>query len=139
MNEHLLQIRDYEGEGFMPLVNFGTWRVAILNPQAETRAAGMQKLERHMETDEVFVLTAGAAVMLIAGDGPQALEVCAEPMHPGKLYNVRMGVWHGVLLDKSASLLIVENRDTTTANSEYAPLTPEQRRCILEIEKRTGV
>jgi len=139
MDERLLQIRDYQGEGFQPLVHFGAWRVAILRSREDTRAAGATKLERHMQTDEVFVLIAGQAVLLIAGDGQQVEAIRPEPMEPGKLYNVRQAVWHGVLLSRDASILIVENRDTAVENSQYSPLTAAQRGLILDIEKRSAI
>ena len=31
MDESLLEIRDYTGEGYQPLVDYADWRVAILN------------------------------------------------------------------------------------------------------------
>lgn len=139
MDERLLQIRDYQGEGFQPLVHFGAWRVAILRSREDTRAAGITKLERHMQTDEVFVLMAGQAVLLIAGDGQNLDTILAEPMAPGKLYNVRQAVWHGVLLSRDASILIVENRDTAVENSQYSALSPVQRALILDLEKRSGI
>ncbi len=139
MDERLLQVRDYAGEGFMPLINFGSWRVAMLRARADTRAAGMQTLERHMETDEVFVLAGGKAILLIGGDAAQTGEIATAPMEFGKIYNVRRAVWHGILLNADASILIVENADTSTTNSQYSRLTSDQQSRILEIEKRAGI
>ncbi len=139
MEDRLLQIRVHTGEGFKPLVQFGSWRVAILRSREDSRAAGIRNLERHMETDEVFVLTTGRAALLLGGDGPKPEDVCAEVMQIGTVYNVRQAVWHGVLLSPEASILIVENQDTSTGNSQYLDLTPDQRALILEAEKRSGV
>jgi len=136
MDERLLQIREYTGEGFQPLVHFGSWRVAVLRPGADTRAEGITKMERHTETDEAFVLTRGKGVLLIGGDGAQPDGVLAANMEPEKTYNIRCNVWHAILLARESSVLIVENQDTGTTNSEYAALTPEQRSLISQIEKR---
>lgn len=136
MDERWLQIREHEGEGFEPLVHFGSWRVAVLRPRADTRADGITRMERHTQTDEVFVLTRGRGVLLIGGDGPELKGVLPEPMKPGKVYNVRKNVWHAVLLGRDASILIVENQDTGSANSEYMSLTVTQRSSILEIGQR---
>jgi ureidoglycolate hydrolase len=138
MDERLLQIRDYQGEGFQPLVHFGAWRIAVLRPRADTRAEGITMMERHNQTDEVFVLTRGKGVLLIGGDGPQLKGVLEAEMEPGKIYNVRRNVWHAVLLDRDASIIIVENQDTGTANSEYVPLTAAQRGLIRKIEERAA-
>ncbi len=139
MDDRLLQIRDHTGEGFKPLVQFESWRVAILRSRDDSRAAGIRSLERHMETDEVFVLTAGRAALLLGGDGSQPDRICVEVMQIGTVYNIRQAVWHGVLLSPDASILIVENQDTSTANSQYLDLTSDQRALVLEAEKRSGV
>lgn len=139
MDERWLQVCDYEGEGFQPLVDFGTWRVAILRSRANTRAAGIADMERHMETDEVFVLSAGRAVLLIGGGGPALEGVFPEPMQLGKVYNIRRAVWHAALLSRDASILIVENQDTSPDNSQYLPLTREQRQIIADIEQQSAI
>ena len=136
MDERLLQIRDYQGEGFRPLVDFGAWRVAVLRPRADTRADGITMMERHNQTDEVFVLLRGKGVLILGGNGPQLEGVLEASMEPGKIYNVRCNVWHAVLLDRDASVLIIENRDTSADNSEYLPLSAAQRSLIREIEQR---
>jgi hypothetical protein len=135
MDERLLQIRDDQGEGFQPLIYFGGWRVAMLRSRDDTRAVGITSMERHTETDEVFVLTQGRGVLLIGGNGPGVQRVLPEGMELGRIYNVRRNVWHGILLSPEASVLIVENPDTGTANSESTQLTPQQRSLILDIEK----
>ncbi len=136
MDERWLQIRDYHGAGFKPLVHFGAWRVAVLRPEAGACAESLTTMERHNQTDEVFVLTEGKAILLIGG-GRQKLEgVFPQQMQRGKIYNVRCGVWHAILLSQDASILIVENCDTTVQNSQYVDLTADQRGMVLGIEKR---
>ena len=48
------EVFEYNGVGYDRTMNFGEWRVAFLN-YAE-RFDVIDKLERHMLTDEVFVL-----------------------------------------------------------------------------------
>lgn len=109
-----LDILDYQGEGYKPIVDFGAWRVAFL--RCEERLAHLKKLERHMETDEVFVLLEGKATLYIG------LEKEPYEMEPHKMYNVRQAVWHAIVVSPDAKVLIVENRDTTEQNSEYIVL-----------------
>jgi hypothetical protein len=59
-------------------------------------------------------------------------------MESGKLYNVKRNTWHTILLTRDASVLIVENRNTDRHNSEYMPLSAEQRQLILEQARREG-
>ena len=135
MDERFLQIREFQGDGFQPLIYFGGWRVAILRFEEDTRAEGIATMERHTETDEVFVLTRGKGVLLIGGDGAKVDGVSPAPMEPGKIYNVRCNVWHAILLSRDASILIVENHDTGSGNSEYMQLTRQQCAQIVDIAK----
>lgn len=111
--EKELDILDYEGEGYMPVHDFGAWRVAYLNYQDSMTPEGMRFIERHNETDEIFILLEGEATLLIGEDRRRV------PMEKFKTYNVRRSVWHNVLVGKDVKILIVENKDTSAENSEY--------------------
>ena len=139
IDENWLQIRDYAGPGFQPLIDFGGWRVAILNHDEKDNAEASSRMERHKQTDEVFVLIGGAATLLLGGNGRQADAVVPIRMEPRKLYNVRRNAWHSVLLGRDASILIVENSDTTEGNSEYAELAVAQTAQVLAIQQREGL
>ncbi len=89
-------------------------------------------MERHMETDEVFVLTKGEGTLILGGNGSEPASLALQPMEIGKVYNIRCGAWHTVSLSRDAAVVITENRDTTRENSQYAELTWEQRRWIVE-------
>ena len=119
MNESLLEIRTYDGQGYQPLVNTPGWRVALLNDRPEEyRRETLTYLERHMETDEV--LLSGRCTLLIGdGTGSAPGTISAVEMEPRKLYNVKKGVWHNLLGTPEMTLLIVENADTTKENSQY--------------------
>ena len=123
MDERLLEIRDHQGEGYMPLVDFGSWRVAILRPEGSRRPGPGPSMERHLETDEVFVLTRGEGTIIIGGNGAEPGDLAAQGMEIGKIYNVRKRVWHSVSLSPDAAVVIVENRDTVRENSEYAEIS----------------
>ena len=65
-----LDIYSYDGENYDPTMHFGAWRVAFLNHGDRFTRGKITYLERHMLTDEVFVLLRGAATLLGgAGDG----------------------------------------------------------------------
>ena len=76
-----LEIFTYDGSGYNPTMHFDSWRVAFLNYAEHFDT--INKLERHMLTDEVFVLLNGQAVLLI-GEKGQAVH-----MESGKIYNVK--------------------------------------------------
>jgi len=127
VNQSGLDIIEYRQEGYKPLIDFNGWRVAYLRYLDELHPQNIAYLERHMQTDEVFVLMEGQ-VTLMMGEGDQTVTaVYGVPMEPLKLYNVKKGAWHGVLMSKDATILLVENQNTGKANSEYFNLTPEIR------------
>ena len=108
-----LEIFEYEGEGYNRTMNYGAWRVAIANFGAHFDRDRYEYLERHMLTDEVFVLLSGEATLVT---GKEFLETKLET---GKIYNVKKGAWHALLMERDAKVLIVENEDTSRENSEY--------------------
>ncbi len=137
MDESLIEVGEYRGEGYQPLIDFGEWRVAVLRYLDALQPDRIDSVERHLETDEVFVLLTGCGVLIAAGDSAQAGEVTALAMETEKAYNVKRCVWHSILLSREACVLLVENRNTGEENSEYSSLSDEQRKQILEIARRS--
>ena len=136
MNEKLLEIHEFKGIGYKPLIDYGSWRVAILRYIDELIPDRIERVERHNETDEVFVLLAGRAIWFI-GEGDSGLtELTPRVLEPGKLYNVKCSTWHNVVLSKDASVLLVENCNTGIENSDYAALNSHLRRIIVETAAR---
>jgi ureidoglycolate hydrolase len=132
MDETLLEIRDYQGAGYQPLVDYGDWRVAILRFLDELQPERIDSMERHTETDEVFVLLLGQGVLIMGGCQAQIDRIYPQVMERGKIYNVKRNAWHTILLSRDASVLLVENRDTGKHNSETTRLSQELRHSILE-------
>lgn len=100
--------------------SFNNWRVAYLS-YAE-RFDNITYLEKHLKTDEIFVLIKGRAMLFIGKDAePIALEKY-------KIYNVKKGVWHNIKVSKDAVLLIVENNDTCKDNTEYTSINSKDNR-----------
>jgi hypothetical protein len=133
LNESLLEVSEYTGEGYLPLIDYESWRVAILRYIDELLPQNIGKMQRHNETDEVFVLLAGRCILFL-GEGDELIsEIYAQDMQPLKLYNVKKGCWHTHTLSPDATVLIVENRDTTLHNSPEISLDLEQRARLTEL------
>jgi ureidoglycolate hydrolase len=140
MDENWLEIREFTGEGYKPLIDYGKWRVAFLRYlDEELLPERIDSMERHIETDEVFVLLQGRAVLLLGGNGTRLDGVFPQFMEGGKLYNVKRNAWHAILLSRDATILLVENRDTGEKNSEQAALSADQRRQIVELARREQI
>ncbi len=108
-----VEVYDYKGEEYQIAMRFGSWRVAYLNHADGFVEENFEKIERHNETDEVFVLLKGRAVLIIGE------ELNRVEMEPHKIYNVPKGVWHHIFTEEGTSVLIIENEDTGYENSDY--------------------
>ena len=104
---------DFDGEGYMPLVEYSGWRVAIANFCDRLLAENICKMERHLETDEVFILLNGHAVIYVGE------EMDGHVMKIGKVYNVKRGEWHCISMEESTKVAIIENSGTGEKNTEY--------------------
>lgn len=117
-----LEILSSPQEGFITLVSSGGWRVACLNGPQVYQRKGISSLSRHLQTDEVFILVKGSCLLVTAGNGADPGELSKTWMETGQLYNVTKAAWHGHILLPGATVMIVENRDTGTENSESRPI-----------------
>lgn len=117
-----IQIHTWAGEGYQPLVFSADWMVALLNWEPLFDAANLREIERHAQTDEVFVLLRGRAALFVLTD--RGLELVE--MVPGALYNVTRGTWHNLVSTRDAAWVIVEGRDTHLHDTEIRPLSPAE-------------
>jgi len=133
ISSDLLEIVEHTGEGYKPLVDYSDWRVAILNLEDEYVLEKINKFSRHNQTDEVFLLLKGKCILFI-GEGDVAVtDIHAVDMQPLKLYNVKKSAWHTHTLSDDAMVLIVENRDTSPANSPDYFIDEKQKRKLVEL------
>ena len=108
-----IEIKEYEGAGYSPIITYDRWRVAVANYAEKFHPDNFSYMERHLQTDEVFILLQGIATLFIGEDKKE------YPLQPCKLYNVKKGAWHNIVLSKDAKILIIENDDTGKENTEY--------------------
>ena len=117
-----LEISTWDQESYKPLVFSQGWQVAILNWDPYAEADAVEKVERHVLTDEVFVLLKGSGALVIAApDGLRVVDVIQDT-----IYDVTIGTWHTVIGSRDSSWLIVENKDTHLGDTEYRPLSDQE-------------
>lgn len=121
-----IEISEFKGIGYQAMIDFNQWRVAILRYIDELEVQNLNKMQRHDETDEVFVLLEGACTLFFAQPGEKIQEIEVIEMEPKKLYNVKQGVWHTHTLEQGTTVLIIENRNTNDVNSPTMDLSKEQ-------------
>lgn len=107
-----MEIKETKGQGYSPIFSYGNWRVAVANSCERLKEENLCRLERHLNTDEVFILIQGEATLHIGK------ELERFPMEMGKFYNVKRGEWHCITMSKGAKVAIIENDDTGESNTE---------------------
>ncbi len=132
MKREWIEVVTYEEEGYAPVIDFEQWRVAVLNYCEELEIQNITSMQKHNETDEVFVLLKGNCTLFTGGAESEISEIDAIKMEPLKFYNVKKGVYHTHTLDTEGSVLIVENRNTCDENSTTKVLTQEQLSALYQ-------
>ena len=108
--------------------------MAVLRYIDQLQPDMINMVERHLETDEVFILFEGRCILFLADvEEGEVAKIHAVDMIPKKLYNVKKGVYHTHTLSEDAHVVIVENQDTGAANSEQIELDQVQVREICEL------
>jgi hypothetical protein len=133
IDESLLAVRTYRGEGYQPLIDYEAWRVAVLRYADGLLPQNIETMQRHDEPDEVFVLLEGRCILFIGAGEEHVTAIYAQDLEPLKLYNVRRACWHTHTLSADATVLIIENQDTTLENSPRTPLDATQRKKLLAL------
>jgi mannose-6-phosphate isomerase-like protein (cupin superfamily) len=136
---HHLEISSFNGEGYLPIIDFENWRVAELRYCEELEVDNLKDMQKHDESDEVFVLLEGDFTLFLGGQGDSIGKIEAVKLEPLKLYNVKKGTFHTHTPEKNATVLIVENRNTCDDNSPKVKLTQEQKNKIDELYKRINL
>lgn len=127
-----IEVKEYKEPGYAPVIDYESWRVAVLNDCEELEVPNLKTMQKHLLSDEVFVLLKGSCTLFAGGNGETVGDICSVPLEPYKCYNVKAGVWHTHTLTPDSSVLIVENRDTNDSNSPTAMLSEKQ---IEELRK----
>ena len=125
--------------GYHPFLIRDGWQVAQLNFMEEQHINNINKIDVHQQTDEVFVLLKGKAVLILAEleDVEPIFEVLL--MEPTVTYNVPKNRWHNIAMEEGSEVLIVENSNTHLNDVIYKDLNQskinELRQLVEEVLK----
>ena len=132
--DDLIQVLEYEGIGYQPILTCRDWRVAILNYHEELLPENINNFQQHSLTDEAFVLLRGYCILFVAED--ESLQnIYAIEMEPYKTYDVKRGTYHTHTLTEDAMVLIVEADDTCDDNSPIVRPSADVTRRLIEMTK----
>ncbi|MEA2523328.1 MAG: hypothetical protein QOF01_4238 [Thermomicrobiales bacterium] len=132
----LVEVGAFFGDGYRPVLDFHGWRVAMLRSTEVANPDAFHRVERHRETNEVFILTTGQADLIVCDGDAEPGEAFVTSMDLNVAYNIGQAVWHNVVMSPDAHIILFERTDTTVDNSDYAELPPEQ---IATITARSQV
>jgi hypothetical protein len=123
----------YEKEnGYFPFFIREHWQVAQLNYLPYLSFTTIDKLEQHQQTDEIFVLTKGMAVLIAATIDSNGLSFECTRMKHGVTYNIPASAWHTIAMDEAAEVIIVEKSNTHLNDCTYYPLMESDQQKLKE-------
>ena len=114
----MLKIETPMNPGFDTVVMNERFKCAFITASPYYAFGKADHMKRHNNTDEIFVLLAGTAVMLIReGDTFEKIR-----LEQGKAYNVQKGTWHYLAVSADARVFVAESSDTSDSNTDVLPL-----------------
>ncbi|WP_117879615.1 cupin domain-containing protein [Aureibaculum luteum] len=122
----LIESYSVKEAGFNPFLIREGWQIAQLNFFEEQHINNINKMEVHHDTDEVFILLKGKAVLISGAIKDNVIKFSADIVKPYVVYNVPKNVWHNIAMEEGCKLLIVEKSGTHVNDVEYMPLNIAQ-------------
>jgi ureidoglycolate hydrolase len=119
---HLVETGESFEQKFTSVLSFDGWRIAMLRHSIATDVNNIYQVERHNLTNEVFILTAGKADLIVCENGDTPGRLYIFSMKQNVAYNIHPSVWHHVILSAEAHIIIFEKANTTRDNSNYYKL-----------------
>ena len=98
----------FTGQDFASVLTFENWKIGLL--RYSERFSKFDRLERHLLTDEAFILLDGSATLYSETEKVE-MEKCV-------VYNFKKGEWHHITVSKDATVMVVENSNTSSENTE---------------------
>ena len=130
--ENLLELGEWFGPGYKPVLDFHGWRVAMLRHNEFLSLAGLKRVERHRNTNEVFILNEGEADLIIFSGDDSPEEAYVVAMTRSLAYNIPDYVWHHVVMSEDAHIILFERTETGPDTSDYAQLSEAQLSSVKE-------
>ena len=93
-------ISRFDGTDFQVMTQFEGWKIGLL--RHSQRFSACCQMERHLKTDEVFVLLEGSATLYVEDE--------TIPMDKCTVYNVKMMLAHQVIVGNYRTAKAVLNR-----------------------------
>ena len=129
----MIQSTFYDGEGMNRVYENEKWMVGLKNWKPANDRAGIDCLERHNETDELFILLKGTCTLVYATETGPGLDLGAVKMEPLKVYAIPARLWHNTITERDTKLALIEDVSTGMENSDIRALTVEEIESIRDM------
>jgi mannose-6-phosphate isomerase-like protein (cupin superfamily) len=130
-----IESKEFTGEGMSRVYENSKWTVGIKNWKPANDISGIDCLERHNETDELFILLAGRCTLIYANEKDSGLAIEKTEMEPNRVYNIPRTLWHNTVTRKDTKMALIEDSSTGMDNSDIRKLGKDE---IAEIKKIIG-
>ncbi len=124
----LIEEYTHTGIGYNPFLIRDSWQVAQLNHVDGQGFEDIEKIDVHLNTDEVFILLNGQAILIAAEKNGDQLSFRMVNMKEGITYNIPKMTWHNIAMSQDAQVIIIENADTHLGDFEYYYINTEQKK-----------
>ena len=104
----MIEKYSYEGQDFSVAMQFEGWKIGLL--RYSDRFSKFDRLERHLLTDEAFILLDGKATLYTETEQVE-MQKCV-------IYNIPKGEWHHITVDQTTTVMVVENSNTCDENTQ---------------------
>ncbi len=120
----------FTAAGFCPVVRNTQFLCAFITPSPMYAPGHVREMKRHNDTDEVFVLLEGSAVLLTRDSLDEPCTVTA--VSPLTAYNVQAGTWHYLAVSDDAKVFVTESGSLQRENTDAADVSAENIQAIIE-------
>lgn len=121
-----IEVSGFSGEGMHRVYENQKWTVGIKNYKPANDILGIDMLERHNATDELFVLLAGSCTLISAEETAGGLKFEKLEMEPGKVYSIPRSLWHNTVTTKGTKMVLIEDSATGESNSDFYRLSGQE-------------
>jgi len=122
---HLVKVGSSFEQTYKPVLNFHGWKIAMLRYFDIVAPESFDRVERHWNTNEVFILTAGQADLIVFEGDKRPEKGYVFPMRLNVAYNIPESVWHHVVMSDDAHIVLFERSDTGLETTDYAALSAD--------------
>ncbi len=105
-----------EKEGFEPIFHTPNFKCAFITLSPQYAFGKVKEMKRHNDSDEVFVLLSGSAVLLTREEG--STEYAKTPLEYQTAYNVKHGTWHYLAVSEDSLVFVAESGSMKKENTE---------------------